>query len=190
MRVRFFNRDVICIRDFFKRRFGYESELYPKFSDIERVDKLDAEIACSGFTKDMAKDIDIELGIITDDDDINNDEQQGTNIESEDEENFNNENQIEPDSVHNNIPNIEEFHSNRSEYSSDCSDGILECGSVRSTATTIHPDEIKMRVRRQRIIKDKRESRKKCVAKGEASAVTRSRRENIHTIKDSSGIWE
>lgn len=30
----YFERDVNCIRDFFKRRFGYESELYPMFEDI------------------------------------------------------------------------------------------------------------------------------------------------------------
>lgn len=29
-----FDRDVNCIRDFFKRRFGYESELHPVFKDI------------------------------------------------------------------------------------------------------------------------------------------------------------
>ncbi len=31
----YFDRDVQCIRDFFKRRFDFESELYPKFSDIK-----------------------------------------------------------------------------------------------------------------------------------------------------------
>nr|XP_025722622.1 serine/threonine-protein kinase RIO2 isoform X3 [Callorhinus ursinus] len=30
----YFDRDVKCIRDFFMKRFGYESELYPTFSDI------------------------------------------------------------------------------------------------------------------------------------------------------------
>lgn len=31
---RYFDRDVTCIREFFARRFNYESELYPKFSDL------------------------------------------------------------------------------------------------------------------------------------------------------------
>ncbi|EEC01392.1 serine/threonine protein kinase rio2, putative [Ixodes scapularis] len=31
----YFDRDVQCVREFFKKRFGYESELFPKFSDIE-----------------------------------------------------------------------------------------------------------------------------------------------------------
>jgi len=31
----YFDRDVKCICVFFKRRFGYESELFPTFADIE-----------------------------------------------------------------------------------------------------------------------------------------------------------
>ena len=34
---RYFDRDVQCIRDFFKRRFSYESHLHPSFSDIVYV---------------------------------------------------------------------------------------------------------------------------------------------------------
>lgn len=30
----YFNRDVNCIREFFRKRFGYESELFPTFRDI------------------------------------------------------------------------------------------------------------------------------------------------------------
>lgn len=54
----YFNRDVQCIRSFFRRRFAYESELYPKFSDVIREDSLDVEIAASGFTKDLECDFD------------------------------------------------------------------------------------------------------------------------------------
>ncbi|KAL3867147.1 hypothetical protein ACJMK2_044370 [Sinanodonta woodiana] len=50
----YFNRDVQCIRDFFAKKFHYESELYPKFTDIRRENDLDVEIAASGFTRDMA----------------------------------------------------------------------------------------------------------------------------------------
>ena len=32
---RYFDRDVQCIRDFFLRRFSYESELYPQFADVK-----------------------------------------------------------------------------------------------------------------------------------------------------------
>ncbi|XP_014666591.1 PREDICTED: serine/threonine-protein kinase rio2-like [Priapulus caudatus] len=49
----YFDRDVNCIRAFFKKRFSYESELYPKFTDIEREGALDVEVAASGFTKEV-----------------------------------------------------------------------------------------------------------------------------------------
>lgn len=53
----FFERDVNGVRDLFKKKFGYESEDYPKFEDLEREDNLDVEVACSGFTKEMEEDL-------------------------------------------------------------------------------------------------------------------------------------
>ncbi|KAJ1666183.1 Serine/threonine-protein kinase rio2 [Coemansia sp. RSA 1813] len=48
----YFNRDVDCIRTFFKRRFSYESALYPKFGlDSNKEFDLDVQVAASGFTK-------------------------------------------------------------------------------------------------------------------------------------------
>ncbi|KAH6599920.1 hypothetical protein BASA50_002694 [Batrachochytrium salamandrivorans] len=48
----YFNRDVECIRVFFKRRFAYESLLYPKFRrDLQRDVSLDVQVSASGFTK-------------------------------------------------------------------------------------------------------------------------------------------
>ncbi|XP_020505559.1 serine/threonine-protein kinase RIO2 [Labrus bergylta] len=52
----YFDRDVKCIRDFFARRYNYESELYPTFKDIRRSCSLDIEVSASGFTKDMERD--------------------------------------------------------------------------------------------------------------------------------------
>jgi RIO kinase 2 len=53
----YFKRDVNCVREFFRRRFNYESEEFPKFEDIERKHVLDVELAASGFTKKMAVDL-------------------------------------------------------------------------------------------------------------------------------------
>ncbi|KZC06841.1 Serine/threonine-protein kinase RIO2 [Dufourea novaeangliae] len=58
-----FERDVNCVRDFFRRRFAYESELFPTFEDISREDCIDAEIKASGLTKQMEKDLLREMGI-------------------------------------------------------------------------------------------------------------------------------
>ncbi|KAG2177845.1 hypothetical protein INT43_003092 [Umbelopsis isabellina] len=55
----YFNRDVECIRVFFKRRFGYESLLYPKFTKhIEKEFDLDIQVAASGFTKKHQEELD------------------------------------------------------------------------------------------------------------------------------------
>ena len=54
---RYFNRDVECIRTFFKRRFRYESSLYPRFrKTLEDPGqgpgfKLDVMVEASGFGK-------------------------------------------------------------------------------------------------------------------------------------------
>ncbi|KAF4074309.1 hypothetical protein AMELA_G00238090 [Ameiurus melas] len=52
----YFDRDVKCIRDFFIKRFNYESELYPTFKDIRKACSLDVEISASGYTKELQQD--------------------------------------------------------------------------------------------------------------------------------------
>ncbi|XP_061874517.1 serine/threonine-protein kinase RIO2 isoform X2 [Colius striatus] len=52
----YFDRDVNCIKEFFKKRFNYESELFPTFKDIRKECSLDKEIAASGYTKEMQED--------------------------------------------------------------------------------------------------------------------------------------
>ncbi|KAI0080117.1 RIO1-domain-containing protein [Panus rudis PR-1116 ss-1] len=58
----YFNRDVECIRTFFRRRFQYESKLYPRFkstlkegSDEPDGFRLDVVVAASGFKKSDQK---------------------------------------------------------------------------------------------------------------------------------------
>ena len=49
---RYFNRDVECIRTYFRKRYNYESMLYPKFQlDVNREFDLDVQVSASGFTK-------------------------------------------------------------------------------------------------------------------------------------------
>ncbi|BFZ02556.1 hypothetical protein BsWGS_05595 [Bradybaena similaris] len=85
----YFDRDVQCVRNFFAKRYNYESELYPIFSDLERIDTLDIEVAASGFTKDLADvynqtmdelgvlyntEADVSEGVAADDTDDNDDD--------------------------------------------------------------------------------------------------------------------
>lgn len=56
----YFNRDVDCIRTFFKRRFRYESQAYPRFRASvseggEREFRLDVEVEASGFGNKEAR---------------------------------------------------------------------------------------------------------------------------------------
>lgn len=53
----YFDRDVKCIKDFFAKRFNYESELFPTFKDVRRSCSLDVEVSASGFTKEMDGDL-------------------------------------------------------------------------------------------------------------------------------------
>jgi len=58
-----------------------------------------------------------------------------------------------------------------------------------STAATIAPEEIRSRVKKSLERREKSALRRRIKVKGEASAVTRSRRENLDTIKQCDGIW-
>jgi len=51
----YFDRDVQCVRDFFRRRFNFETDVYPKFSDIKRLHSLDNDVRASGFSKELEK---------------------------------------------------------------------------------------------------------------------------------------
>lgn len=53
----YFKRDVDCIREFFRRKFNFESEEYPKFEEMERKHSLDVEVEASGFTRKMGIDL-------------------------------------------------------------------------------------------------------------------------------------
>ncbi|XP_020042065.1 serine/threonine-protein kinase RIO2 isoform X2 [Castor canadensis] len=71
----YFDRDVKCIRDFFMKRFGYESEVYPTFSDIRREDSLDVEVSASGYTKEMQADDELLHPVGPDDNNIEMEEE-------------------------------------------------------------------------------------------------------------------
>lgn len=64
-----------------------------------------------------------------------------------------------------------------------------KAGSISTATSTIPPEEIREKLRKALEKRRKNEEMKRIVVKGEASAVTRRRRENRDTIKDCSGIW-
>lgn len=247
----YFERDVNCIRDFFKRRFAYESELYPTFEDISREDCIDAEIKASGLTKQMEKDLLKEMGVIenTSDEEVEEhfDEGADEKEESVDENEINylqlqvensmrndfecakklsepistsgTENliasRLEGQSLEEGVQNIDikrlsedtknsescdlgtkqnkEFVTETSDVEDECeqSSKYSDSRSLYSTTTasTIAPELIKKRIKTALQKREKKEQSRRVLAKGEANAVTRVRRENRDTIKQSTGIW-
>lgn len=296
-----FERDVNGVRDLFKKKFGYESEDYPKFEDIEREENMDVEVSCSGygFTKQMERDLLKEYGMEESSDEegesaneeeeddhednlaVSGDEDDGDYdaqpqeddaelkeyrrqveeevklvsqkptvntggpsdsirrfIESATEHLVKNEiteqttdqeilldaedkaaaEKLEPLSVGleslrvtakndredrlsvDNFSGAEEedddlagLDPNSREYRFKMVKKILsDARSQRSystTASTIAPSVIKGRVRRVLDDREKKEIRKRCVAKGEASATQRGRRDNKETVKEYAG-WD
>ncbi|KAJ3368308.1 hypothetical protein HDU91_000706 [Kappamyces sp. JEL0680] len=64
----YFNRDVECIRVFFRRRFNYESKLYPVFSrDTVREFSLDIEVAASGFSREQQAELENYMELVRED---------------------------------------------------------------------------------------------------------------------------
>jgi len=240
----FFDRDVNCIRDFFKRRFNYESELAPTLEDVERVDALDAEVAASGVTKQMEKDLRLEYGMDeeesddgdsfgdnSDSDDLLEEVVQEDNIEQMrkeveqsleikdtnksvlkflqncENETVNNEYSEEiSKNLDNDVINVpmkqiviteaavdealedesEDVVGNLNDVSSQFQrQDKTETRSVTSSTSTIHPDIIKARVKQCLEKREKKSQPRRTIAKGEASAKTRSRRKNKDEIKQS-----
>ncbi|XP_008555978.1 serine/threonine-protein kinase RIO2 [Microplitis demolitor] len=213
----FFERDVNCIRTFFKRRFDYESELYPSFKDIDREDCIDAEVKASGLTKEMEKDLLVGMGMINDDDDDdenneNDESNQDNNADDKDNEektlddakikllrdevdesiarDLNEQLKIKVDTDGNNEEQIERVDERR-DFSDDDGESQFDNRSLWSTASTIDPMVVKKRVKQSLLKREHRAQSRKILAKGEASATTRQRRENRNNIQQSTGggIW-
>lgn len=75
------------------------------------------------------------------------------------------------------------------------SDDVFDICSIASvsTAATIEPHVIRAKVKKILDNRNKVSTRRRCIAKGEASAITRKRKENRDVIREynnSSSIWE
>lgn len=211
----FFDRDVKCLQDFFRRRFNYESELAPEFDDIQRVDALDAEISASGITKQMEKDIldelDLENSDVEESDESSNEfDEEVVQVVEEQNEGGDEESQEVHDKVINVIErdlkvmqklNVKE-ESDNSEDEEELGDNLHELNKQWKpfrdhisdprvnapsvrSCSTIAPEDVKKRVKAALAKKSRQEKTKRIRAKGDASAVVRQRRDNKLDIKES-----
>merc|ERR1719431_858136 len=225
----FFERDVTCIRDFFKRRFGYESELAPTFEDIARVDALDAEVTASGVTKQMEKDLRIEYGMDEDEEEIeeNSDEEsdgdlieevkieddieelrreveQSVNVVDAEEKveesttlpSDESDVMLEPEvsdcegEEADDVGNLRNFNSQFKPFRDQQFDDTASVRSYSTSASTIAPSVVKARVKASLEKQGRKGQARIRVAKGEASAKTRHKRDNKDTISTSqSAFW-
>jgi RIO kinase 2 len=265
----YFERDVNGVRDLFRKKYGFDSEDYPKFEDLERDDSLDVEVSCSGFTKEMEKDLmaeyhpeekdESESGEDSDaeEDDVDIDdyrrdvEKEVKLAEEKFEKNphnnvlkymesmakhtefdkaFNDEDEEEfkdalseltveprksftekqPENIEDDIKSesgesmssndldapemddeLKDLDPKSREYRMKMVRKLLsDARSQRSfstTASTIAPTVITDRIKKGMAEREKKDSKKRCVPKGEASAVRRMRIENRDVVKDFSG---
>src|SRR5271169_5186828 len=102
----YFERDVECIRTFFKKKFRFEADEAPQWEDVKRVGKLDFEVEASGYGGKLEKEMEWyhrEISVVTDnqrngreeeeeekngdeDEDEEDEDEEDEEIESDDEE--------------------------------------------------------------------------------------------------------
>ncbi|XP_050422696.1 serine/threonine-protein kinase RIO2 [Adelges cooleyi] len=211
----YFERDVNCVKGFFKKRFNYESHLFPTFEDVSvREEFIDVEVSASGFTKNMDQLLLNEMGLV---DDIEDEEEENDTYENEKDEiehlaeqvaelmkeeellaAIKTTNVISPVEKQLDVPKSDDSEEYVSLSDNDDCESVAsskvcysDIHSVRSvtTSTTIPPEVIRDRMKKSLEKRNRAAARHRCLAKGEASAVARQRRDNRDTIKDSSGIW-
>ena len=65
----YFERDVECIKIFFARKFRFEADEAPVWSDVKRVGRLDYECEASGYGGKLEKEMEMfhrEISVVTD----------------------------------------------------------------------------------------------------------------------------
>ncbi|GAV08672.1 hypothetical protein RvY_18331 [Ramazzottius varieornatus] len=217
----YFDRDVACVRDFFKRKFDFESDEFPTFADVCREDSLDRELAASGFTKQMDSDLLDEIAVkLYEEDDEEGDKgssEHHSRNESDDEEDDEPEvaeeeeevlpvntfsplchpevldrvkSYLESSSV--NTSN-EKVTSNEKkpedERGEDDNESITSAlHSTKPSSKEVDASYVRSRVRKVLQTQEKQQ-RRRIRVKGEASAVTRKRRENSDVVKGAP-VWD
>ncbi|XP_032873249.1 serine/threonine-protein kinase RIO2 [Amblyraja radiata] len=130
----YFNRDVKCIRDFFIRRYNYESELYPTFNDIRKEASLDVEVEVSGYTKELQENAALLDASISEEEDSEN-ELSENNLDEE--VKYVNETTESKDLLANN-----ETHSEGSTSSDDTDNNDIESINLVTLKINVEEDEV------------------------------------------------
>lgn len=98
----YFDRDVQCIRTYFRKRYRYESKVYPKFHlDVNQEFDLDVQVAASGFVKKQQKELEEYMNLVNEnesDEDYDSEDDEEDEDEEDDEEEEDSEEEEEEDS--------------------------------------------------------------------------------------------
>lgn len=205
----YFNRDVQCIREFFKKRFGFESDLFPTFRDVVRTHNLDVELSASGYIKKSKSEKSIE-----DKDEIEDFEQvvsrlrrhtiEENEIDSSDENSEENESESENEEeltieneenesesvsedeleeISNDNKTYRPYRDNIMKNRNSNNEDIKTYTSVKMKAPYTESD-IRDRVKKS-LSKTQKHNHRRKVKKGEASYITKQKQENRIIIKES-----
>lgn len=205
----YFNRDVHCIQEFFKKRFGFESDSFPTFRDVVRTHNLDVELSASGYIKKSKSEKSIE-----DKDEIEDFEQvvsrlrrhtiEENEIDSSDENSEENESESENEEeltieneenesesvsedeleeISNDNKTYRPYRDNIMKNRNSNNEDIKTYTSVKMKAPYTESD-IRDRVKKS-LSKTQKHNHRRKVKKGEASYITKQKQENRIIIKES-----
>lgn len=209
---KYFDHDVQCIREFFCRKYGYESELYPTFNDIRRTHNLDIQLSASGFIKETKSDVaekqddyDAEYEEVLNgvrhqkldsseddscsDDDSNKDDSSDQETENNEEVPSNEEEDGEDEEAGNSDSDLENLHEDNKKYrpfrDKNATDkDVSIASSTMVLKKTLTESDIREKVKKQ-LSKTQKMNQRRKIKKGEASLARRKRRENDNVVKDS-----
>nr|CAG4643136.1 EOG090X04DJ [Ilyocryptus agilis] len=213
----FFDRDVKCLREFFKRRFNFEGEAFPVFGDIVREDNVDVEVAASGCIKQLEEPEMEDEDLKIDSEEEDNEEHPCDSVECKEINEAHSE-ECPKDERPETPPIQSDLRNEEEKTQQDCTeipsavDGTeltelmdqhcaltetdwsdVKAARNRGTASvtsmsTIDPEVIKSRVKKSITRKQNAQALQRIRAKGEASAATRARRDNKELVR-ADGIW-
>jgi len=177
----YFDRDVQCIRDFFKRRFEFETDVFPRFSDIKRLHSLDNEVRASGFSKELENEfeqVSEQIGLRNNlpvEDETPEDEDQDEEEEEDQEEEESSE--LDEENMNNNYQPFRDQNEEKKDKEIDTIEKKL-C----STSISIDKNYVRSKVKQSLKKKLKREHHRLC-SKGESALITAQKRDQRETIQ-------
>lgn len=176
----YFDRDVQCIRDFFKRRFDFDSDVFPQFSDIKRLHSLDNDVRASGFSKELENEFEQISEKIGFRNDVPTEERDEDEDEDEEEEEVVEDDEDVEDEL--DEENVNHDHQPFRDTKSKAKGKDVESIKEKFSEISIDKNYVRSKVKQSLQKKLKREHHRLC-SKGESALITAQRRDQRETIQ-------